>query len=245
MLHIAKYTKAQAGPILSHYENEEYRRHSSSVNPERTPLNVSYQIDGNNKRGHDRLKELLERDDVYCSPRKDVKVLFDTVITAPLNLPKDREMEFFNHAARFISDRFSQAAIISINLHYDENSYYDKEGINKGAVRPHAHIAMCPTVWDKKKERWKVSAKETITKETLLTLHQDFKRYIDSAMGLDLEILNGATTEANKSILELKTDTLNKEIQSQENEIQQNVSDIKKLNKTKNRLQGDLYELVR
>lgn len=244
-MHIAKYTRAQTGAILSHYENNEYRRHSSSVDPLRTHLNVCYQIDGNSKRGQERLTELLNRDDVYCSPRKDVKVLFDTVITAPQNLPKDREAEFFNHAASFIYNRFSQAAMISINLHYDENSFYDKNGINKGAVRPHAHIAMCPTVWDEKKQRWKVSAKETITKENLVTLHQDFKEFIDRAMGLDLEILDGATSEANKSVLELKTETLNETIKNQEQEIVQNHKDIKKLNETKNRLQGDLYELAR
>ena len=238
-MHIAKYTKVQAGALLAHYENADFRSHSSSVNPERTHLNINYTIDGNNKKGHDRLKELLSRDDVYCSPREDVKVLFDTVVTAPQNLPKEREIEFFNLAVRFIADRFWQATMLSINLHYDENSYYDNEGINKGAVRPHAHIAMCPTVWDKNKQRWKVSAKETITKENLLSLHQDFKTYIDNAMNLDLEILNGSTSEANKSILELKTDTLNKTIEKQE-------QDVKKLQQLKSKLQNDIqYELVR
>ena len=244
-MHIAKYTKKQAMALLSHYEDENYRRHSSSVNPERTKFNITYSIDGEQKKGQKRLKELLNRDDVFCLNRSDVKVMFDTVITAPQNLPKNREIEFFNYAVDFLSERFSQAYIISIDIHYDENSYYDKEGINgvddkgKQFVRPHCHIAMAPTVFDKKHNRYKISCKDTITKETLITLHQDFKNYIDKSMNLDLEIINGATANGNKTILELKNQELEKKVATQQEEIE-------KLKQLKNKLQNQIeYELAR
>lgn len=245
IVHIAKYTKKQAMALLSHYENENYRRHSSSVNPERTKFNITYSIDGEQKKGQKRLKELLNRDDVFCLNRSDVKVMFDTVITAPQNLPKNREIEFFNYAVDFLSERFSQAYIISIDIHYDENSYYDKEGINgvdkngKQFVRPHCHIAMAPTIFDKKHNRYKISCKDTITKETLITLHQDFKNYIDKSMNLDLEIINGATANGNKTILELKNQELEKKVATQQEEIE-------KLKQLKNKLQNQIeYELAR
>lgn len=245
-MHIAKYTKVQAGPLLSHYENSIYRSHSSAVNPERTHLNITYKIDGEYKRGHDRLKEFLDRDDVYCSPRADIKVMFDTVITAPNQLPKEREQEFFNYAVRFIADRFPTAQVLSINIHYDENSYYDEDGINSGAPRPHIHIAMLPSVLCdknsnayKKGYKYKISAKETITKETLLTLHQDFKNYIDVKMNLNLDILTGATENGNKSILELKNESLSKDIDKQKD-------DIEKLKKLKSNLKTSIeHELIR
>lgn len=245
IVHIAKYTKKQAMALLSHYEDENYRRHSSSVNPERTKYNITYSIDGEQKKGQKRLKELLNRDDVFCLNRADVKVMFDTVITAPQNLPRDREIEFFNYAVKFLSEKFPQAYMITINIHYDENSYYDKDSVNgvdnsgKQFVRPHCHIAMAPTVFDKKHNRYKISCKDTITKETLITLHQDFKKYIDKAMNLDLEIINGATANGNKTILELKNQELEKKVASQQEEIE-------KLKQLKNKLQNQIeYELIR
>ena len=67
----------------------------------------------------------------------------------------------------------------------------------------------------------------------------DFKEYIDKAMNLDLEIINGATASGNKTILELKNQELEKKVVSQQKEIE-------KLKQLKNKLQNQIeYELVR
>ena len=58
-------------------------------------------------------------------------------------------------------------------------------------------------------------------------------------MNLDLEIINGATANGNKTILELKNQELEKQINKKQEEVE-------KLNKLKNKLQSEIeYELIR
>ena len=71
-------------------------------------------------------------------------------------------------------------------------------------------------VYDKKKGKHKVCAKEVVNKKDLQTLHYDFKKYIDKKMNLDLDIINGTTEGVNKTILQLKNQTLKKNIDNLE-----------------------------
>ena len=193
-MHIAKYNRSALGHILQHCENEQVRAKRDNVDANRHNENYNL-VKGS---GITNLRRILKQ--VHCSKRKDVNIICSCVVSVPDNLPKGREREFFISACKFLSERY-KSPCISACCHFNEPN-----------SRPHLHFVFVPLVYDNKKNRYKVCAKEKITKQDLQTLHQDFQRYLKINMHLDLDILNGATANGNKTINELKADTLKKEI---------------------------------
>ncbi|MGG3116196.1 MobV family relaxase, partial [Bacillus paranthracis] len=114
-------------------------------------------------RMNDRLNE------VHCLNRKDVKVCADWVVTLPESLKDTSEKEqreFFEKTYEFLANRYGgEKNVLSANVHNDE-------------TRPHMHFAFIPVVWDKKKLREKVSAKEVLTRKELKTFHQDLDKFL-------------------------------------------------------------------
>lgn len=195
-MHVTKFTKAAAGHILMHNEPTEARKSRDNVDSSLTTQNYNL-LHAHGKNGMDNLKRVLNNEKIYCSPRKDVNVLCSWIVTAPKDLPQEREREFFVHAAKFFNERYKPSKCVSAWVHTDEKT-------------PHLHFDFVPIVNDTKRGQ-KVCAKEVISRKDLLSVHKDFTEYIKKEMQLELEILNGETaTNGNKTILELKTDTLKK-----------------------------------
>ena len=195
-MHIEKYTRSAVGHILKHNEPCKARRNRENVDNSKTNQNYNF-VGGH---GIQNLKKILNDDKVYCNPRKDVNVLCSVCLTAPKDLPQDREKEFFAFAFEFLKNRYA-GPCVSCWVHLDEPN-----------AKTHMHYAFCPLVYDNKKNRFKVNAKSVVCKYDLQTLHHDFEKYINQKMHLSLHILNGATENGNKSILELKNNTLKEEI---------------------------------
>lgn len=84
------------------------------------------------------------------------------------------------------------------------------------------HFAFVPVALDKNKGIEKVSAKEVITRNDLQSFHTDLEKHLERTLGHEVDILNEATKEGNKSIDELKKGTAIKEVA----EIKQKVSKI-------------------
>lgn len=196
-MHIQKYTRFAAGHILRHNEPSTARAKRDNVDTKITHKNYAF-VGGH---GGKNLKKVLSAQNIYVNPRKDVNVLCSVCVTAPADLPKDREKEFFELSFQFLKDRYKNCPCVSAWIHYDEPN-----------ARPHLHYDFVPLVYDEKKQRYKVNAKSVVCKGDLQTLHIDFKMFIYNAMGLLLSILNGATENGNKTILELKNNTLKNEL---------------------------------
>lgn len=211
-MHVEKYTRSAVGHILKHNEPGKARQNRENVDQSKTNQNYNF-VKGH---GMKNLKRILSSDNVYCNPRKDVNVLCSVCLTAPKDLPPDREKEFFAFAFEFFQNRYS-GPCVSCWVHNDEPN-----------ARGHMHYQWCPLVYDEKKNRYKVNAKSVVHKYDLQTLHQDFEKYINQRMNLSLQILNGATENGNKSILELKNKTLKE--------------DIKKLKKLKNQVVAEIQQ---
>ncbi|CRH60246.1 Uncharacterised protein [Chlamydia trachomatis] len=81
---------------------------------------------------------------------------------------------------------------------------------------PHMHFAFIPVVFDKKKNIEKVCAKEVITKTELKTFHKDYQEYLDNNLSYECLVHTGITKE-NKTIKELKDDTIRNYFISQKN----------------------------
>ncbi|MGG3047088.1 plasmid recombination protein, partial [Bacillus anthracis] len=101
--------------------------------------------------------------------RKDVKVCVDWVVTLPESLKdvsKKEKREFFEKTYEFLANRYGgEKNVLSANVHNDE-------------TKPHMHFAFMPVVWDEKKQREKVSAKEVLTRKELKTFHQDLDTFL-------------------------------------------------------------------
>ena len=202
MAHFAKYTKGSVGGLTKHYErakDEEgryYRFKNEDIDAERSALN--YNLAPHQTKQLDFIKERL--DEVYCLKRDDVKVMGSWVVTVPRTVPEEHQREFFERSYKFLEERYGKANVISAYVHMDETT-------------PHMHFAFIPVVYDKKKNREKVSAKEVITKVDIKSFHTDLQEEMDKFVEaheyeFECNVLNGATENGNLTVQGLKAKEL-------------------------------------
>lgn len=245
MAHVQKFTSGSAGRILGHCEREKsdygdflkYRT-NSDIDTTKTHMNMSMSFhDGltPHQRLHKRLNE------VHVLKRKDVNVMCDWVITLPKELSQDLDTikPFFNSSTKFLMNRYGKENVVSCNVHMDE-------------AQPHMHFCFVPVVFDTKKDYYKVSAKEVLTRHDLNTFHTDLENYLHETIGLEKGLIHSGVTKkqgGNKTIGQLKVEKLDQavqkvsdEIQTFENTLNNKINDIKDSNDWKE-LEFKVYEL--
>ena len=92
----------------------------------------------------------------------------------------------------------------------------------------HSSCLFVPVVKDKKKDIYKVSAKECIDRKDLQTFHDDLDKHMTKAFERNIGVVNEATREGNKSVAELKKNTLikeNQQLEKQKKTLQKQVED--------------------
>lgn len=200
LAHYMKYTKVALGHLGKHYErgkddNGEYVKFGNpDIDPQRTHLNYNLAPEHNQM---DFIKQRLS--EVYCLNRKDVNVMCSWVVTAPKDLALGQQEDFFKESYKFLENRYGKENVISSYVHLDETT-------------PHMHFAFIPVVYDKKKDRYKVSAKERVNKFELKSFHSDYQEHLDKAK-IRCNVLNEATKEGNRSIDELKRQSATERLQ--------------------------------
>lgn len=210
MAHYAKYTRASVGGLTKHYERakgkdgEYLRFKNEQIDPSRTYMN--YNLAPHQKDQRDFIKERLE--DVFCLKRDNVKVMCDWVVTVPKTVPEDYHREFFERAYQLLAEKHGEKNVVSAHVHMDETT-------------PHMHFAFVPVVFDAKKNREKVSAKEAVTREDLRTFHTELQAVMDDFTRahdyeFECDVLNGATDNGNLTVQGLKAQDLEAENQHTE-----------------------------
>ena len=82
-------------------------------------------------------------------------------VEAEENIVTENSTSFsFEETTNFLNERYGQENAVAAVVHYDETT-------------PHLHYAFVPVVFDNKKSRYKVSAKEVLTRHDLQTFHDD------------------------------------------------------------------------
>lgn len=123
--------------------------------------------------GSDMLSRFNARlNDVYCMKRDDVKALATWIVTLPEELaeaPYEQQSAFFEATTNFLNERYGQENAVAAVVHYDETT-------------PHLHYAFVPVVFDVKKSRYKVSAKEVLTRHDLQTFHEDLDHHLKKVL---------------------------------------------------------------
>lgn len=194
MANYDKWSKGAAGHMCKHFERakdehgEYIRFGNQDIDTSRSHLNYNLAPERKSQYGFiaDRCKELK------CLNRKDVNVLASWVVTAPANLPDDKLRDFFQASYNVLEKNYGKDNVVSAYVHMDESG------------RPHMHFAFVPVVWDKKKEAWKVSAKQCVTRTDLQNFHPWFQDELQKALGYRVDVINEATRDGNKTVSELK-----------------------------------------
>ncbi len=238
MAHVAKFTRGTSGLLTRHYERYKDSEHpeyvkykNQDIDPERTHLNYNL---APMRQQLPYLKERLE--EVHCLKRDDVNVMCDWVVTAPKELPAEYQREFFEVCYKYLEEKYGEKNVISAYVHMDEH-------------QPHMHFAFVPVVYDAKKDREKVSAKELLSRAELKRFHPDLQGIIDNWIcekeyDFECNVLNGATENGNKTIEELKLQNiieLRKEEEAiRDKAIKEADDKLEKINSEKDKAEGSL-----
>lgn len=173
------------------YVTDEMYHSNKDIKPELTHLN--YSLLASEESAMERYERRLS--EVHCSKRADVNTLVSWIVTKPQDLPDGKEEEFFRETYSFLVKRYGEENVIVAAVHKDES-------------QPHIHFDFIPIVTDKKKGYEKVSAKERIDRAELQHFHTDLQKHLEKELGCPVSILNGATINGNRTMLQLKNEKL-------------------------------------
>lgn len=199
MASLCKATRGASGNLFDHYERKKnIKFKNQDIDKTKSYLNYNLATNKNlsqRKILNNRLSE------VKVLKRDNVNVTCNWVITLPKTIKENSEEEklFFQESYNFLKNRYGEKNVISSYVHKDE-------------VTPHMHFCFIPVVIDKKKNIEKVSAFELITKKELNSFHKELNNYMSKIFNRDIGILNGATANGNKTVLEMKNEQLEKEL---------------------------------
>lgn len=132
--------------------------------------------------------------------RKDAVTLCSWCITLPEGM-EDKEKEFFGGVVDFFKERYPDCIPIIAAVHKDE-------------TRPHLHFSFIPT-----QEGGRLCAKDLETKASLNKIHPQAEKYLSERLGYGVKLLNGATMNGNKTILQMKNDELQSQIEKAESRL--------------------------
>ncbi|KAA8323709.1 mobilization protein [Leuconostoc carnosum] len=168
MAHLKKNTRGAVPGLAVHFERKTDHHTNKEIDVSKSYLNQDLMADGS-----DMLSRFNERlNDVYCMKRDDVKALATWIVTLPEELaeaPYEQQSAFFEATTNFLNDRYGQENAVAAVVHYDETT-------------PHLHYAFVPVVFDVKKSRYKVSAKEVLTRHDLQTFHEDLDQHLKKVL---------------------------------------------------------------
>ncbi|MBF7059244.1 plasmid recombination protein [Weissella confusa] len=168
MAHLKKNTRGAVPGLAVHFERKTDHHSNKDIDVAKTYLNQDLISDGS-----DMLSRFNARlNDVYCMKRDDVKALATWIVTLPEELaeaPYEQQEAFFEETKHFLDNRYGKENAMAAVVHYDETT-------------PHLHYAFVPVVFDAKKERYKVSAKEVLTRHDLQTFHDDLDQNLKAVL---------------------------------------------------------------
>jgi len=180
MAHLKKNTRGAVPGLAVHFERKTDHHTNKEIDVSKSYLNQDLMTDGS-----DMLSRFNARlNDVYCMKRDDVKALATWIVTLPEELaeaPYEQQSAFFEATNNFLNDRYGQENAVAAVVHYDETT-------------PHLHYAFVPVVFDDKKSRYKVSAKEVLTRHDLQIFHDDLDQHLKKVLPFyEHGILNNKT----------------------------------------------------
>lgn len=192
-----KFTRNQSTNILVHCNRSDPNRtyKNQKIDHLKTHLNYNLAPEHKDMTDYEYMKKRCEEFKIL--KRKDVNWLVSWVITMPTDYTGSKAL-FFREAYNFMENKYGKENVVSAYVHLDETS-------------PHMHFCFVPVVFDKKKQEYKVNAKQCINKTELKQIHPQMQEYLETKLQTKVNILNGATVEGNKTVEQLKNEERIKE----------------------------------
>lgn len=160
-----KFTRNQSGNILVHCDRSDPNRtyKNQEIDHSKTYLNYNLAPEHTGMTDYEFMKKRCEEFKVL--KRKDVNWLVSWVITMPTDYKGNKAL-FFREAYNFMENRYGKDNVVSAYVHLDETS-------------PHMHFCFVPVIFDKKKQEYKVNAKQCINKVELKQIHPEMQEYLE------------------------------------------------------------------
>lgn len=225
MANMQKYTRNALGHMLKHYAREKdqdgkyIQFGNQNIDEYFTQNNYNLANREDDLSDYEFIKKRTE--ELNCLKRKDVNVMATWVVTIPqkyvnaigtYDFFSDEEEDtyrykFFKSTYNFLENKYGKNNVIGAYVHVDETT-------------PHMHFAFIPTVWDNKKQRLKVSAKECLNKKALQKFHPELNAYLNKALKKELKELGlediGVITNNNRDKQYIGMEDLKKRIKELE-----------------------------
>lgn len=202
-MHVEKFTRAQVGQLQTHYARPDGRNYGNEkIDATKSHENYNLAPD----RGS--VSEYLESrlNEVRHINRKDINVMCTWVVTLPKDYGGD-ERQFFQASYDILAEKYGEKNVLSAYVHKDE-------------VTPHMHFSFMPVVAERDRDgqmRERLCAKDLIKKSELLKMHPFMERELQERLHEPVHIRTGETaTKGNRTIEQLKKETLDREIQEQQ-----------------------------
>lgn len=203
MANMQKYSKAEAGAILTHDERKATDkikvRKNETIRAEDTHKNYNLVLTPHkNKSVEQYIKDYTNNNNINLNSRKDLNVMVSWVVTKPKEITPQEQERFFFECNRFLIDRYG---------HLGQNGNADNvltSVVHLDEATPHLHFCFIPIAYDSKNHRHTVSAKAVCTRKDLQTFHKDLSTHMQQIFGRNIGIENGATKEGNQTIEQLK-----------------------------------------
>lgn len=185
MANVQKYCKSQVGHLTKHFERglgsdgQPIRYSNQNIDSSRTFMN--YNLGPEREMSQtDFIKKRCS--EVYCTNRRNQNVLCSWCVTAPKDLPAREHRAFFQETYKFLSDRYGADNVVSAYVHMDERT-------------PHMHFAFVPVAYDRKKERYTVSAKFAVSKTDLQKFHPQLEEHLSKKLGHSVHVMTGELSD--------------------------------------------------
>lgn len=221
MAEFSKYKAFSVGRLFLHNNrtpDDNVNHSNEEIDNERTYLNYHLKK-GTPKDVQNRLNE------VFRMKRSDQSVLGEMIVTLPRDVRDGDERAFFRAVYDFFCNDLGEKNIINAVVHKDETT-------------PHLHLDFIPVVkganfkkdgnnnFHEAVNKWKeehenepferLCCKDKIDRKYLATMHPRLSAWVEREIGYEVEILNGATVNGNKTVLQLKLEELKKVVEKYE-----------------------------
>ena len=156
-MNIEKYNRSGTVAMLIHDFRKSKTHKNRDIDPEKSAKNVVLQAGT-----YADVKKRLDQVYVHGRNGKQANQIIYTCSVC-IHCPDGADPEtFFPKIKSMLDDKFGLENCICAVVHYDEK-------------RPHLHYLFTPVVYDKKKERMKLCAKEVVSREMLQHWHSEFE----------------------------------------------------------------------
>lgn len=235
MASIDKIEKPHLAHLMMHNNRTKDDGHSHSnekIDLERTDQNYHFK-----KGEYADINKIMDM--YYHQDRKNMVSVIDVKVTLPKDVKEEDEQNFFKAVYDFYCNDFGEENIVNAVVHKDETTphihidvvpvkVYRRENEIPYASKKFTIDELSDEMkkrianWEQETEqefRGIVCCKDLINRNYLRLMHPRLSEFVTERLGYECEILNGATENGNKTVLRLKNESLEKEIDEKSKEL--------------------------